>query len=79
MVTVSKGWTIVYMAKNAIKYAYNENQWVTYDDQETIAQKVWRDHDRMAFMSDHRYFPFNFVTGEIRFGRQFGRRNVLVD
>lgn len=40
MVTEDNGWTINHLKYNAVKYAYNDNQWVTYDDQETIAEKV---------------------------------------
>lgn len=39
-VTEYNGWTIEYLHENAAKYAYRDNQWVTYDDQETIKQKV---------------------------------------
>lgn len=47
MVTDANGWTVVHLPNNAIKYAFNEYQWVTYDDQETIADKVY-----------YRYFLF---------------------
>lgn len=42
MVTEENGWTINHLKSNAVKYAYNDNQWVTYDDQETITEKVYK-------------------------------------
>uniref|UniRef100_A0A7G3AFM1 Putative chitotriosidase-1-signalp detected n=1 Tax=Lutzomyia longipalpis TaxID=7200 RepID=A0A7G3AFM1_LUTLO len=37
---VQAPWTTVHLKNNAVKYSYNEDQWVSYDDAETVTVKA---------------------------------------
>lgn len=38
-------WTVKYLQNNAVKYAYSGTQWVSYDDPDTVKQKVSKIRD----------------------------------
>ena len=65
-------------------YAYNNEEWVGYDDEDMSARKVW--HFNKSIHFQNKYFVSHgndggncsYVSGSICFGESIGRCHVLV-
>lgn len=53
-VNSSNGWRIYHLQQSAQKYAYKGKQWISYDDPETVAQKV-------IFFTQIKYWDLHYV------------------
>lgn len=52
-------WTIVWDEEQQVPYAYNGNQWVGYDNPESIALKVRKSYILHVLLGQQSYIPRN--------------------